>query len=399
MSRRREFALWGTVAVIALSLLLLILHRQSGSMQRRFATQVAARPERGVELFRDKGCETCHGPGGAGGRGGPALRQSPTLATLPRLVAAMWNHAPRMWDSMQAQHLSYPTLDYEESGQLVAFLYLSGHADESGDAERGRRLFVQKQCARCHNGNGREAPDLSRRPLPESPVAWTQLLWNHGSAMQARMVKAGVAWPSFHANELRDLFAYVQTLDGATPAAATLEGDPERGWSVFQKKGCIDCHGITRDAGTLGPAFSRDHQLPPTYAQFGEAMLNHFPEMQRAMDSRSAGMPSFQGDEMADLAAFLYSLHFLEPSGSPQVGASLFSWRGCAQCHGDKAQGTSGGPPLRGRGTTYNAVRLASSLWGHGAKMYRTAHATGQPWPTLSEEDVGDLLAFLNTPQ
>jgi mono/diheme cytochrome c family protein len=128
-------------------------------------------------------------------------------------------------------------------------------------------------------------------------------------------------------------------------------------------------------------------------------MLNHFPQMERAMNSRSAAMPVFEGGEMADLAAFLYSLHFLEPAGSPQVGASLFTWRGCAQCHGDQAQGSRNAPALRGKGSTYTAVRLAADLWRHGARMYSTAHAAGQPWPLLSEEDVGDLLAFLNTPQ
>lgn len=399
MSRRREFAIWVAAAVVAMVALLLVLRWQSSAMQRQLATQVTPRPARGVVLFREKGCEKCHGPAGIGGRQGPALRQSPTLATLPRLVAAMWNHAPRMWESMQAQHVPYPSLDYEEAGQLVAFLYLSGHADDSGDPIRGRQLFAQKQCARCHSPGGRLAPDLARSEVPATAVTWTQVLWNHGSAMQARMTKAGVAWPTFQANELRDLFAYVQQMGGAAPRVPSVEGDPDRGWAVFQQKGCLACHGMTRDAGSMGPAFGRDHQLPPTFAQFGEAMLNHFPQMQQAMSSRATAMPVFEGGEMADLAAFLYSLHFLEPAGSPQVGASLFSWRGCAQCHGDQAQGSRSAPALRGKGSTYTAVRLAADLWRHGAGMYSTAHAAGQPWPLLSEEDVGDLLAFLNTPQ
>lgn len=399
MSRRREFAIWFVVAAAAVVALLLGVRRQSSSLQRQLATQVAPQASRGVALFREKGCESCHGSGGSGGRSGPALRQSPTLATLPRLVAAMWNHAPRMWESMQTRHIPYPSLDYDEAGQLVAYLYLSAHADESGDAVRGRQLFAQKQCARCHNSDARVGPDLARSEVPPTPVAWTQVLWNHGSAMQARMTKAGVAWPTFRANELRDLFAYVQSLDGAAPEAVVINGDPDRGWAVFQSKGCIACHAITRDSGSIGPAFGRDHQLPPSFAQFGEAMLNHFPQMQRALSSRSTAMPVFEGDEMADLATFLYSLHFLEPSGSPQVGASVFGWRGCSQCHGEKAQGTAAAPALRGTGKTYTAVRLAADLWRHGAKMYSSAHAAGQPWPALGEEDVGDLLAFLNTPQ
>src|SRR5512146_468872 len=152
MSRRQEVALWGSIAVLALAALGSVVRHQSNSLQRRVAIQVAPQPARGEALFRDKGCEGCHGAGGVGGQRGPALRQSPTLATLPRLVAAMWNHAPRMWQSMQAEHVPYPALDNEDAGQLVAYLYLSGHADDSGDAARGRQVFVQKQCVRCHDG-------------------------------------------------------------------------------------------------------------------------------------------------------------------------------------------------------------------------------------------------------
>jgi hypothetical protein len=43
-------------------------------------------------------------------------------------------------------------------------------------------------------------------------------------------------------------------------------------------------------------------------------------------------------------------------------------------------------------------VRLATNLWGHGAKMYEQSRKAGQSWPVLQESDVGDLLSFLNTP-
>ncbi len=139
-------------------------------------------------------------------------------------------------------------------------------------------------------------------------------------------------------------------------------------------------------------------KLPPTFSQFGEAMLNHFPDMQRAMKEQGAAPPTFQAQEMADLAVFLYSLRYLEPSGSPQVGASIFGWRGCADCHGARGEGGKRGPALRGRGQTYTAIRLATDLWRHGDSMYQESRKLGQQWPVLEESDVGDLLSFLNTP-
>jgi cytochrome c553 len=109
-------------------------------------------------------------------------------------------------------------------------------------------------------------------------------------------------------------------------------------------------------------------------------------------------MPTFQGREMADVIAFVYSLRYLEPGGSPHVGESVFAWRGCGRCHGDHAEGTRSGPPLRGRGQNYTAVRMASILWRHGAKMYQQSQKMGQGWPQLEPSDVGDILAFLNAP-
>jgi len=402
MKLRRELVLWAAGAGLALVLLAVILNRQTDVVQRRWATQVSPRPAEGTALFRSKGCAACHSAGaGASGSASP-LRQLPSDSSLPRLVTAMWNHAPRMWESMRARRLPYPELSYEEAGQLVAYLYLHGYADGAGDPERGKQLFGTKHCARCHSvggEGGHTAPDLSALSVSQTPILWTQVLWNHASSMQARMQKLGLSWPKFQENELLDLFAYIR--QSAPPAPARDDdgnGDPDRGWKVFQAKGCGSCHGLTREQGHIGPEFGPNHDLPPSYAQFGAAMLNHFPEMQRAMSAQQAAPPVFQAQEMLDLAVFLYSLHYLEPSGSPQIGSSVFSWRGCSQCHGAQAEGGRSGPALRGRGQTYTAVRLAADLWRHGAIMYEKSQAAGQPWPTLEERDIGDLLSFLNTP-
>src|SRR5581483_2435464 len=221
-------------------------------------------------------------------------------------------------------------------------------------------------------------------------------LWNHASTMRSRMTKAGIAWPHFEPNDLRDLFAFVKgaKTDGHSSIAAA---DAGRGWQVFQSKGCVECHGISRGAKGQASDLGPNHQLPPTYSQFAAAMLNHVPAMQRAKGD-SGELTAFNDGEMADLTAFIYSLHYLEPSGSPQVGASVFAWRGCSACHGMGAEGTTQGPSLRGRGQTYTSVRLAADLWRHGSRMYSQTRNQGQPWPSLQPSDVGDLLAFLNTP-
>jgi hypothetical protein len=40
---------------------------------------------------------------------------------------------------------------------------------------------------------------------------------------------------------------------------------------------------------------------------------------------------------------------------------------------------------------------MATALWRHGPAMYRRAQDLGMAWPLLAENDVGDLITFLNT--
>jgi len=395
----RQFAIWATAALLSLGALGIVVQRQHRDVQRRIVVQVATRPVSGGAVFRSKGCTNCHGPSGAGTSSGPSLRDSRSLSNLPRLVTTIWNHAPRMWEAMAAKQLPYPTLSYEETSQLITYLYISGYADNNGDVQRGEKLFHERNCAECH---GRErssaggAPSLLVMSDANDPLSWTQALWNHAPAMQLKMRSSGKDWPKFQASDMRDLFAYVQHMRNAPHDPPDVSGDPDRGWNLFQQKGCIRCHEVWLKSGT-GPSFGPGRQLPPTFSEFGAAMLNHFPNMENAIESQKAQLPRFENHDVADIAVFLYSLHYLEPTGSPQVGKSVFTWRGCNQCHGTEGDGSSSGPALRGRGHPYTAVRLASALWSHGGRMYQSTQKHDQAWPTLQDSDIGHLLTFLNT--
>jgi cytochrome c551/c552 len=390
LSWRHQFFVWVGIAVAALLLLAGILVWEYKINQRRWALFFPAKPARGSEIFQAKGCGKCHGQPPGGGNSAPGLRGQPSLSSPSHLVSSMWNHAPLMWQAFQDKKLSYPALSYEEMAQLLAYLYMSGYADPAGDAGRGTALFESKQCVRCHGTGDQLGPEVSRLGSADTALAWTQALWNHASAMQSRMKDAGIAWPKFEATELRDLFAYVRQASGhSRDQIAVPPADLDHGWEMFQQKSCLSCHPVQAES---------QRKLPATFSEFGEAMLNHFPQMQRAMKTRGAAPPTFQGHEMSDLASFLYSLHYLEPTGSPQVGKSLFAWRGCSRCHGQRAEGGDFGPQLRSIGRHYTAVRLAAEFWHHGGNMYLKNQSLQRAWPTLYEGDVGHLLAFLNTP-
>ncbi|MGA2989889.1 MAG: c-type cytochrome [Candidatus Korobacteraceae bacterium] len=359
---------------------------------------IPPRPAAGRIVFQQKGCAACHGEDASGTTSGPPLRQRASLSSLPHLVVAVWNHAPRMWIAMQQQGLSYPSLTYEETSQLIAYLYLSGADDNGGDVGHGAALFSGKNgCSRCHGDSGRDSR-LASAALNGSAMDWTQALWNHAILMRLRMREIGMQWPRFGPNDVRDLLAYIRHQNGDPSQQDSMTAaDPDRGWQVFQQKGCIYCHSLTSENGGIGPYLGRQQKLPPTFSEFGAVLLNHIPQMENAIAKQGAKWPTFGPNEVRDLTVFFYSLRYLEPAGSPQIGRTVFSWRGCARCHGTQAEGGSA-PRLRGKGATFTASRLATDLWRHGRRMYERVQRDGQPWPELQESDVGNLLAFLNSP-
>ena len=119
--------------------------------------------------------------------------------------------------------------------------------------------------------------------------------------------------------------------------------------------------------------------------------------MMRAMESKGISRPTFEGREMADVIAYLYSLRYFDGGGSPATGRAIFAQRGCNDCHGAGAEGTGQAPALRKSNRVYTTTTLATALWQHGPDMYERCRQLGKPWPILADNDVSDLIAFLNS--
>lgn len=387
---------WALLAVVAVLAFTGAVVTQGRRAKERWSLFLAGSPQQGSLVFREKGCIRCHSVNGEGGKVGPDLgRRKPVQSSLPQLVTAMWNHAPQMWARMRADGVPYPSLSYDDVAQLLAYLYMSRHVDDPGDPIQGRELFRNKGCVRCHavhGVGGRVGPDLAEASDLSGPMEWTRALWNHSAGMHEATELHGIAWPQFQGHELRDLYAFVRQNNST---ASVPHPDPARGWQTFQRKSCTGCHSIRATDQLEGPSFGPERRLPETFTELGGEMVSHSPQMEKAMERQGVTRPELSAQEMTDIFAFLYSLRYVEPAGSPHVGASVFAWRGCSRCHGEDAEGTERAPALRGR--TYNSIALAVALWRHGQKMYAQTHQVGLGWPTLTESDVGDLLAFLNS--
>ena len=382
MTLRRQMLWWILGALGAAALLAGVIQWRHRYTRVRWANFLVGDPRTGSQLFQGKGCARCHAVNGVGGRVGPELGFQQPLAGLNQLVAAMWNHAPRMWEAFEKEKFRYPELGDRDMAHLFAYLYTARYVDEPGDFYRGRQLFKTKECIRCHSFYGEGAkigPDLST-VIADTPIAWTQAMWNHAPAMEAELHKLGAAWPEFQGSEMNDLLAYVRETSG-TPRHEyeLLPADPDRGWQLFQSKSCIVCHAVRGEGGHVGPELAPRYDHPMTIVQLGGSMWNHSPEMWREMQARKIPRPTFTGRQMADLIAFFQSVGYFEPGGSPRVGEILFARRGCSNCHGAQGEGTQSGPALRGRGRNFTSVTLATALWSHGPKMSQRARQLNVP--------------------
>lgn len=405
MNARRKLLTWVAAAFGATTLFTATVEWRQRNEQAHWSIFMVGVPHTGAQLFFGRAaCSGCHTVNGVGAGTAPDLGFSKKPdGGLNQIVSAMWNHAPRMWERMRSEKISYPDLRNEEMAHLFAFLYTARYVDERGDVELGERLFQKKGCARCHAMGGGVpdiGPDLSSAQGIDTPIRWTQAMWNHLPAMEKRLEQMGVPWPRFEGREMNDLLAYIRAnCGGQRHETELLPASPDRGKKIFASKSCITCHAVHGKGGHVGPDLASSQRPSLTIVKFAGLMWNHSPDTWRTPEGRSINRSSIESQEIADLVAYLASIRYFEPAGSAAAGQKLFALRGCVYCHGSMAEGTHDGPALRNRGTPATIVSLAASLWQHGPRMYQRARRLGRPWPTLKEEDVGDVVAFLNAGQ
>ena len=352
----------------------------------------------GLGIFFDKGCARCHSVLGEGGRAAPDLARAPSgHLSAGGLVAAVWNHAPSMWERMGVARVDLPIFTESEMANLFAFIYSVRSMDEPGDPERGRRLLFNKGCSECHAISGRGGsigPDLRDWASYRNPVSWIQAMWNHAPVMQELMEARGLAWPEFSGTEVGDLIAYIRTQATNPRQHLYLEpADPAAGRTAFRQKGCINCHRVRGAAGGGAPNLGQ-RSLPRTLGQFAGLMWNHSPAMWASMRAQHIPRPQFSNKEMADLIAYLFAQRYFDPSGSVARGRRVFEVKQCASCHLPTGEGS--GPSLaawRGRVTP---MALAAAMWNHGPVMLTRMREQQIPWPLFQPREMVDLMEFLN---
>ncbi|HUA20562.1 MAG TPA: c-type cytochrome [Bryobacteraceae bacterium] len=360
-------------------LLLLVLVGGSSGLAASFQADA----QRGSDFFKTQGCVNCHAVQGQSKAKAPDLSQRFDRNYTPAGIAAlMWNHAPVMWSTMAAQGITPPAVSAQQAADLFAFFYSARYFEKPGEAERGKRLFESKHCADCHaiaSGGGPGKPVAQWQSLRD-PVVLVESMWDHADLMKTEMANRKIQWPQLTTQDFSDLLVYLQNLpqtrneerEFAMPAAET-------GEQLFESKGCTNCHkGQLALEKLLGDS---------TLTDVAVDLWDHSPQMQQPH-------PHLTLPEMREVLSYVWAKQFFGSTGDAVKGKKTFEAKKCAACH-DNA--SSGAPTLTKPATPYSAVAMVEVLWHHGPAMERKMHDMHIGWPQLSQSDMANLIAYLNS--
>jgi mono/diheme cytochrome c family protein len=361
-----------------------------------------ADPLAGRQVFLQKGCQTCHAVWGEGGSLGPDLGKGGVWHSVMQLAGVLWNHSPEMIEKMRERRMSRPVISSKEMADLAAFLYFLNYFDAPGDSVRGKLLFADKGCSKCHavgGGGASVGPALDKYKQLASPLFLARAMWSRGPAMAKKMAELRVARPELRGADLADILAYIQSAstDGSTEKVYMVPGSPARGETVFAEKGCVKCHAVRGVGGHVGPDLGTSG-LHKSVTEIAGLMWDHEPAMWARMQESGIALPAFSDQEISDVIAYLFFLQYFDPKGEVSKGREVYIEKGCVLCHytprgADKRLA----PDLSASAALGSPIELSSAMWNHAPAMEAQIRERGLPWPRFQDDDVRDLVEYLRS--
>lgn len=267
-----------------------------------------------------------------------------------------------------------------------------------GNAVEGSRLFVSRGCLRCHavrGDGGTVGPDLGRLRMKPPLLELAGIMWNHSPQVAPVFRDPGARQPKLESEEMAHLLAFVYSL-GHVEAS----GDAAAGARAFRAKGCQTCHAVGGAGGDIGPALDEyGRYASPLF--LSAALWEHGPAMAKAMRERGMRRPRVSGEDVVNLVTFLRASapgtgRIYARPGDPVSGEALFDEKGCAGCHAIRGHGGKIGPDLAGPGRLSGSLtQVAGTMWNHAPTMWARMAERRTEVPSLSVEEMADLVSYL----
>jgi cytochrome c2 len=185
---------------------------------------------------------------------------------------------------------------------------------------------------------------------------------------------------------------------GAPPAAAqpspSFTGDPISGRRIFVDRGCVRCHSIWGNGGTLGPDFAVVG-AGRSLQQLAGLFWNHTPRMIDTVRDEGLLWPLFTETDLADIISYIYYVKLFDEPGDPDAGERWFRQKRCAECHSLGGIGGGTGPALDGYARYVAPIMLAAGMWNSGPAMRAAQSAGDVPIPTFVGRELSDIHAYI----
>ena len=247
---------------------------------------------RGKRLFSAKHCADCHGLSDRKIPEAKPVGEWQSINQPIALVNAMWNHATTMRQEFAKRKLSWPELTPQDLTDMLVYLRTTPGTIgavarvEISSGGNGKALFASKGCAGCH----RDQAALARRIQGETLTGIAVAMWNHQPKMPA-------APEPLQLMEMQEIASYLWAEQFFAD-----RGSATAGRRVFVGKHCAACHTEAGGAPTFLNA-GRSFSAPAMVS----ALWRHGPHMQDQMKAKSLAWPRFDGQDMANLLAYLNS--------------------------------------------------------------------------------------------
>jgi mono/diheme cytochrome c family protein len=188
--------------------------------------------------------------------------------------------------------------------------------------------------------------------------------------------------------------AAVSLLAAVSSFAQAPQGDAARGQKMFSEFKCVSCHSVNGEGGRTGPALGAQPGQPYTPNTMASGMWSHVTKMWEAMDKAGVPRPKVSQQQAADLYAYLSGGRAeTDKAGDAKHGRKVFEDKLCASCHDDAYLA----PTLESLAGSVTAFSMVNGLWEHGGGMLSRMVSRNVSWQSLSPQELGDVIAYLNT--